>query len=304
VKYSLCFFVCIVYFSIHLFSQTPDTSDTEQCHQRQILTASALGTAYVGVMTGLYELWYKDYPQSSFHFFNDNSEWLQMDKAGHFYSAYHLGEFGYHASRFSCVPEIKAVWLGGATGLLFLTGIEVFDGFSAGWGASWGDMMANTAGYLLFAGQQHFWKQQRFRLKYSYFPSVYAEYRPDVLGNSFASRLLKDYNAQTLWLSFSPATFAEHKNSVWPKWLCFSFGYSADGMIGGTMNPTEVNGQIIPAFNRQRQFYMSLDVDFSSIKSNLKIVKILLYGLNMVKVPFPAFSYSSYDKVQWHLLYF
>jgi len=304
VKYSLCFFVCIVYFSSYLLSQTHDTSCTEQCRQKQILTASALGTAYIGGMTALYELWYKDYPQSSFHFFNDNSEWLQMDKAGHIYSAYHLGEFGYHAARFSCVSESKAVWLGGATGLLFLTGIEVFDGFSAGWGASYGDLMANTAGYLLFAGQQHFWHEQRFRLKFSYFPSDFAQYRPETLGNSFTSRIFKDYNAQTYWFSFSPASFSGREDSFWPKWLCLSLGYSADGMIGGTINPSEVNGQIMPSFHRQRQFYLSFDVNFSEIQTNLKVMKILLYGLNMVKVPFPAFSFGSNDKVQWHLMYF
>jgi hypothetical protein len=41
--------------------------------------------------------WFKptlvyDYP--IFHFINDNAEWLQMDKAGHIYSSYHLGDWG------------------------------------------------------------------------------------------------------------------------------------------------------------------------------------------------------------------
>lgn len=43
---------------------------------------------YGAAMTGLYNAWYKNYPQSSFHTFNDWGEWKQMDKVGHFYSAY------------------------------------------------------------------------------------------------------------------------------------------------------------------------------------------------------------------------
>jgi hypothetical protein len=45
--------------------------------------------------------WFKptlvyDYP--IFHFINDNAEWLQMDKAGHIYSSYHLGRLGLKCS--------------------------------------------------------------------------------------------------------------------------------------------------------------------------------------------------------------
>jgi hypothetical protein len=37
-------------------------------------------------------------PRSDFHFINDNAEWLQMDKAGHIYSSYHLGRLGLKCS--------------------------------------------------------------------------------------------------------------------------------------------------------------------------------------------------------------
>ena len=43
---------------------------------------------YSGAMIGLYSAWYKDYPQSSLHAFNDINEWKQIDKIGHAYSAY------------------------------------------------------------------------------------------------------------------------------------------------------------------------------------------------------------------------
>jgi hypothetical protein len=40
-------------------------------------------------LVGLNQLWYADYPRY-FRFINDNADWLQMDKIGHFYSTYHL----------------------------------------------------------------------------------------------------------------------------------------------------------------------------------------------------------------------
>jgi hypothetical protein len=51
-----------------------------------------------GALVGLNQLWYADYPKSDFHFINDNAEWLQMDKAGHIYSSYHLGRLGLKCS--------------------------------------------------------------------------------------------------------------------------------------------------------------------------------------------------------------
>ena len=45
-----------------------------------ILAESALVTSG---LIGLHQLWYKNDPKSDFHFINDNSEWLQMDKVGH-----------------------------------------------------------------------------------------------------------------------------------------------------------------------------------------------------------------------------
>ena len=42
-------------------------------------------------LVGFNELWYKNYPKSNFHFVNDNSSWLQMDKFGHAATSYYGG---------------------------------------------------------------------------------------------------------------------------------------------------------------------------------------------------------------------
>ena len=41
-------------------------------------------------LVGFNELWYKNYPKSNFHFVNDNSSWLQMDKFGHATTSYYV----------------------------------------------------------------------------------------------------------------------------------------------------------------------------------------------------------------------
>jgi len=294
----------LTFFLQPVLAQTTDTIQPFDCKKKQILSTSMAVSVYGGGTTLLYQLWYKDFSRSGFHFHNDNNEWLQMDKAGHVYSAYHIGELGYQAAKYSCMGEKASIWGGGGLGLLFLTTIEVFDGFSDGWGASAGDMIANTTGYLMFAGQQSTWNEQRFRLKFSYFPGKYAQYRPDQLGNSEITSVFKDYNAQSYWLSFSPSVFSKKAHTYWPQWLCLSLGYSADGMLGGTSNPAQYNGTTLPVFERQRQYYLSLDIDFSKIKVRHKATRILLHGLNAIKIPFPALSYSTFSGAKFHWLYF
>ena len=78
--------------------------------------------------------WYKDYNRTSFHTFDDSREWLQMDKAGHMTTAWYLGRMNIDMWQWSGVEKENAILYGGATSFLYLTGIEVLDGFSNGWG--------------------------------------------------------------------------------------------------------------------------------------------------------------------------
>ena len=82
-----------------------------------ILTESIL---YVGVLAGLSTQWYADNEQGNFHFFNDNRQWLQMDKVGHLASAYQTGKVGIDVLKWSGVNQKKAAYYGGALGLAFL----------------------------------------------------------------------------------------------------------------------------------------------------------------------------------------
>ena len=75
-------------------SLTVSQSDIPFKPKRLALVLGTETTIYGGLMVGLNSLWYKDFPKSDFHFFNDNNEWLQMDKVGHATTAYYVGKFG------------------------------------------------------------------------------------------------------------------------------------------------------------------------------------------------------------------
>ena len=262
-----------------------------------IISETLIGTA---TLVGLNQLWYADYPKSNFHFINDNAEWLQMDKVGHVFSSYHLGSFGAKALKWSGCNRKGQLLYGATLGLAFLTTVEVFDGYSSEWGASWGDVAANVSGTALFVSQELLWKEQRIVPKFSFHTTPYASARPNVLGNSISEQILKDYNGQTYWLSANIYSFA--KSVKIPKWLNLAIGYGAEGMITG--NDTLVNTIFLPEGKRYRQFYLSLDVDLTKIKTKSHFVKTILTIFNTIKIPAPTFEIRENGTSKVHFIYF
>jgi uncharacterized protein YfiM (DUF2279 family) len=253
-----------------------------------------------GVLVGLNQLWYADYPKSDFHFINDNSEWLQMDKAGHLFSSYHLGRAGAEALNWSGASKKRQLVYGAGIGFVFLTAVEVFDGFSSEWGASTGDIIANASGTALYVSQELIWKEQRIIPKFSFHTTQYADQRPDVLGSSFTEQILKDYNGQTYWLSVNLYSFS--KDSKIPKWLNLALGYGGDGMVTGNKENYAQNSISNP--QRFRQFYLSLDVDLTKINTKSHFLKTIFSVLNTVKIPAPTIEIRQFNGIKWHLIYF
>ncbi|MGB0851537.1 MAG: DUF2279 domain-containing protein [Bacteroidia bacterium] len=261
--------------------------------------------AYAGTMTGLYKLWYSNYPLGKFHFFNDNQEWLQMDKVGHAYSCYNEGMAGIEMMKWAGYNQKQYSWIGGSYGFLIQTSVEVLDGFSEGWGASMGDVVANTVGSGLAISQSLLWDEQRIAMKYSYMHSPYAKYRPNVLGGNLPERMLKDYNGQTYWLSANLKDFAP--DSKFPRWLNIAVGYGADGMVGGHDNTFESEGisyDYTDTYQRSRQFYLSPDIDLSKIRTKSKLLRTVLIMANALKVPMPTLEYHQNEGFKGHLLMF
>ncbi len=277
----------------------PDTLNKKRLNSL-IITS---GVVYTGTMIGLYNLWYKGYEQSSFHFINDNDGWMQIDKLGHATTAYQIGRLGYLAFRWTGMNEKKSIWIGGSLGFFFLTTVEVFDGFSKEWGASTGDIIANTAGSLMFISQQLIWKKQKIMLKYSFHTTEYAQYNPEQLGENFIQQSLKDYNGHTYWLSFNIKSFI-FKNSKLPEWLSLSLGYGGRGMIGAGTNPAQIDGNTIPHFNRTRQYFFAPEIDLSRIKTRSEFWNAFLDVVGFIKFPLPTLEYNKEDNLKFHWIYF
>lgn len=255
-------------------------------------------------MAGLYQVWYKDYWGSGFHMFNDNDEWLQVDKVGHAMTSYYVGLAGKDVLEWSGVNKKKALIYGGGLGLFFQTSLEVFDGFSNGWGFSTGDMIANASGTALLVGQELAWQEQRIKFKFSIHRTDFANYRPEVLGSTFSERFFKDYNGQTYWLSANISSFL-NSSSKFPKWLNFAVGYGADGMTGGSRNYFVNNaGETIPAFERRRQYYLALDIDLSRIPTKSGFLKTVFKTFGFLKIPAPTLEFNAGGVTKLRPFYF
>ena len=258
------------------------------------ITEAALATT---TLIGLNQLWYADYPKSKFHFINDNSDWNQMDKMGHFMTSYYIGKLGMTALDWAGESKKKQLIYGAPIGFAFLTAVEIFDGFSEEWGASPGDIAANAAGTMFLVGQELLWNEQRIQLKFSFHQTPFASQRPNTLGANFTEEILKDYNGQTYWLSFNLHSFA--KNSKIPKWLNVAIGYGSEQMLY-----SKFNFQTPSTPTPFRQFYAGLDLDLTKIETKSTFWKGVFNTINFIKIPAPTIEFTSNGKIKGYLFYF
>jgi uncharacterized protein YfiM (DUF2279 family) len=310
--------LCIQYSALSQKWLVP--SDTLN-QKRANIALIGTGTIYTTFSYGLYNTWYKKFETSPFHTFNDSREWQGMDKMGHIYMAYIQGDVCYSIARWTGLRENKSILTGALCGILFQSTLEMMDGFSAKWGFSWADMGANIAGTSLFSAQQYFWGQQRISLKMNSIPIQYSQtpFSPEIpnqnssslkerasslYGKSYLERFLKDYNAQTYWLSINVRSFAPEWNQ-WPKWLNIALGYGAENLYGGFENSwnesIDTYRLSTNAFPRNRQFYIGFDLDprYFGIKNPL--LRSLSRSLSLFKMPSPALEINGQGQLTFHL---
>jgi uncharacterized protein YfiM (DUF2279 family) len=285
-------FATLVFHEITL-AQPADSLSPVINRKRMKFVFIASGTAYIGAMIALNEVWYSKSSRSAFHFFNDSQEWKQMDKVGHIYSAFQLTSISYQTFQWSGLSKTKADRLAAISSFGIMASIEVLDGFSSAYGASIADVAANTAGIGLFFGQQLLWKDIRIHPKFSFHQTSFASMRPNTLGANFYQEFIKDYNGQTEWLSFDIDKFVK-----FPKWLNVAVGYGIEGMIYANDLPNKEIG-----LNPYRQLYLALDLDLSGYKSRSKLWNSFIYILNMIKLPAPTLEFSK-GRIHGHYLYF
>lgn len=279
------------------FTQSDTVVATNFNSKKLLLVAGANAAFYTGSFIALNKAWYADYNRTSFHFFNDNPEWNQMDKAGHIWSTYHVSRASNEMWKWTGLNHNTSAILGGVSGMVYQSIIEIQDAYSAQWGFSWGDVAANVAGAGLFVFQE-LEGGQKISVKLSYFPK---KYPPDLIarrnqlfGSSIPERILKDYNSQTYWLSANLSSLMP--DARLPKWLNIAVGYGADGMYGGRSNSwTDKEGTThdYTHIRRVRKFYLSPDVDLTRIPTKNKLLKSVFFVLNIVKIPAPALQVAT-----------
>ncbi len=271
-------------------------SDSANHVNKKRLKFGVLGStvAYGATLAGLSQLWYKDSESQPFQFFNDNHEWKQVDKLGHIFSSFYFSYGTSRALQWCNVPPKKSDLIGSLVGFGIMLPIEILDGFSEAYGASGGDLMANAAGSAFFLAQSKLWNEVRIYPKFSFHRTDYASLRSDLLGSDLTSEILKDYNGQTFWLSIDMDKFVK-----FPRWLNLSAGYGAEGMVYARDYQNIEAGYADPF----RQYYLSIDFDLTAIKSRSKTINTLLFIANMIKLPAPAFEFST-KGVKFHPFYF
>jgi hypothetical protein len=272
--------------------------------KRVLASHLTLGLGYSTSMIGLAQVWYKNQESQGFQFFDDSKDWLQMDKIGHTYTAYWMQNRAFALYQWSGMEQSKALLYSSLFSVLFMSTFEIMDGFSPNYGFSWADVGANSLGIGLFSAQQHFFGKQHVTMKFSYSHSSYAQYRPELLGNTAPERLLKDYNGQTYWFSLSLASVTPESWRI-PDWLCLSFGYSISEKLKSDTEFYTVNfNNAFLEFNAYRRYFLSFDIDLSKIPVKKPWLKMLLGNFNFLKIPLPTIEFSNRNAPRFYVVYF
>ncbi len=276
-------------------------------NSRLWLVAGSHAAIWGGTFVALNSAWYKGYPKSSFHFFDDRKEWNQIDKLGHIWTAYQLSRHSAETWRWAGADRRRSAWLGAGSAFAFQSIIEILDGFSEEWGFSVGDMEANLIGSGGYLAQELLFNSQIFQVKMGYKPYNYPpelkQRRNQLFGSTLPEQILKDYNSQRYWLGAGVSKIF----SAAPPWLNIAIGFSSDGMYGGHGNTwTNAQGIVFDRsdIKRVRRFYLAPDIDLTKIKTGSNFLRSVFFILNMVKIPAPALEYNSRGKFRLHALMF
>ena len=247
---------------------------------------------YLVMMLALGYAWYSKQWGSAFHLFNDAAEWKQMDKFAHFFWAFQVSVMATRLLAWAQLQSRTAAITGTILGFLFVSLIEIPDGFSESYGASLFDVLANALGCTAFLMQRIIWKKINIWPKFSFHLTSFAPLRPAMLGDGILAEILKDYNGQTFWYSVN------FKMIPLPGWLTLAVGVGAEGMVYGRDEENEMMH-----FSPHRKYFLSLDLNLSHLKFSSKILNSMFHVLNIIKIPAPALEFST-QGIKFHPIYF
>lgn len=246
-KLKVILFACLSFINIVNSRAQDESVALDTTFKDNSIVYKALGFTsayYASSLLILGNTWYKDRERTSFHFYKDNTGYLQVDKLGHIYGGYVYSYIGYFGLLKLGTTRKEALIFGATLGFVLQFPIEIMDGFYEDYGFSWGDIVANTMGSALILGQGLIFKEQLVKYKFSYWESVYSSRANGYLGTNSFDRIFNDYNGHTYWLSCPLNKIIPNK--ITPDWLNIAIGYGANGMYGEFENITSYNGVNIP----------------------------------------------------------
>lgn len=303
--------------SAQSFFEPSDTFNKKRFYPIAISGAAITTGAFIA----LDKVWYSQQPTGKFRLFNDWGEWENKDKWGHSTAAYYEAALVYQVARWTGMSKNASIWTGFGVASAFQLAFEIMDGHVTTYGFSIPDVAFNTLGAGTFAIQQLIWDKQwiqykmstRFR-NYPDTPILSASGNAtdtpsrrasDLYGKTFADRFLKDYNALNFWVSVFPGEIQITDKIKWPEWLGISFGHSAENIYGANSNSWNwENEQYTFQVDRYRQYFLSLDIDWTKIPVRSPFLKALFHALQFVKLPFPSLEWTSQGRFRGHLLFF
>lgn len=250
------------------------------------------GIVYIGLVASLAYAWYSRQWGGSFQFFDDLAEWNQLDKLAHVAWAFHIAVVANRLLTWAKVNTSTAVRTAAVMSWVFISSIEVLDGFSSDYGASVYDIGANTLGCAAFLLQSIGWQRINIWPKFSFHPTAFAPLRPAMLGNGFLEEVLKDYNGQTFWYSFQVPWLRL------PSWLVIAVGIGAEGMVY-----SREAENVLHDFSSHRKYLLSVDLDVTALTPKSRWVRMVLWPLTIIKFPAPAIEVSA-EGIKFHPIYF
>ncbi|MEI7812959.1 MAG: DUF2279 domain-containing protein [Ignavibacteria bacterium] len=260
--------------------------------------AAIAGGLYFGTLIVLHQsqknAWWSG-TRRSFHFQEDWTSALQVDKAGHAFGTFLMSYFiteGLTLSGFGW--DAANIW-GSALGLGYQTYVEVEDGFAKDWGFSPSDFYFDAMGSIFFLAQHYVPVLQYVTPKWQFVPSEWTG--KGVIGRP--RTFLDDYNSSTFWWSVDVYNLLpKNQQKYWLPYLNVAIGYGGDD-IGVIADPNGPPDQL-----SVRRYIVGLDINLTRLIPELGggTDWWIKQTFNYIKLPMPAVEFSK-GNAKFYLLY-
>ncbi len=171
-------------------------------------------------------VWWKG-SYTPFHV-NVGQDWtyaLGADKLGHMVTPFAISRIWSTGLRACGFDSAAAIWTASGFALGYQTYVEIRDGFSAAYGFSPADMVANVVGAGLPIVQHYVPPLRSMTLQISFSPSQ--AFRDGAYG-----AIIDDYTSTTHWVSIDMADVVPASWTWYPAWLNVAIGHSVENLDG------------------------------------------------------------------------